>query len=90
VRLDDFGRRRYLDALIESPTGARVACEVDGALHLLASTYWQDMARANEMVIAKQPLLRFPTLAMRVDEPLVVDQIRRALAALDPSLPRAS
>jgi hypothetical protein len=90
VRLDSFGRRRYLDALIESPTGARVACEVDGALHLLASTYWKDMARVNEMVIARQALLRFPTLAMRIDEPLVVDQIRRALVALDPSQRQAS
>ncbi len=83
VRVDGAGRRRYLDVVIESPTGARLACEVDGALHLRALTYWEDMSRSNELVIAGQSVLRFPTLALRIDEALVVDQIRRGLAALE-------
>jgi hypothetical protein len=88
VRLDGEAKRRYLDVLIESPNGVLIACEVDGALHLVPATYWSDMFRANELVIARQPVLRFPTLAMRLDEPVVVDQIRRAQAALDPSQQR--
>ncbi len=82
VRNDATGRRRYLDVLLESPSGARVACEVDGAVHLVVSTYWDDMFRANELMIAGQPLLRFPTLALRLDEIRVVDQIRRAFSAI--------
>ncbi len=83
VRLDGAGRRRYLDVLIESPSGACIACEVDGALHLRALTYWEDMSRSNELVIAGQSVLRFPTLALRIDELRVVDQIRRGLVALE-------
>ncbi len=83
VRRDGTGKRRYLDVLIESPGGARVACEIDGALHLVPSTYWQDMFRANELLIAGQPLLRFPTIALRLDEPVVADQIERALRSLE-------
>jgi very-short-patch-repair endonuclease len=77
-----MGRRRYLDAVVESETGVRVACEVDGAIHLLPLTYWDDMSRANELLIAGQSLLRFPTLALRLDEALVADQIRRAQIAI--------
>jgi len=82
VRLDAEGRRRYLDALIESDSGAQVACEVDGAVHLLPGTYWDDMSRANELLIAGQAVLRFPTVALRLDEARAADQIRRALIAI--------
>ena len=60
--------------------GAAVAFEVDGAVHLQVLNYWEDMQRSNELVIAKTPHLRFPSLAVRVDGAKVVDQIRRALA----------
>ena len=82
VRNDGLGRRRYLDVVIESPDGIQLACEVDGAIHLLADTYWADMHRANELFIAGQPLLRFPTVAVRMQSGLVADQIARAFGAL--------
>jgi very-short-patch-repair endonuclease len=83
VRRDAAGRRRYLDILIESPSGIRLACEIDGALHLVVATYWQDMFRANELLIVGQPLMRFPSFAVRAEEAVVADQIRRAFHALE-------
>jgi hypothetical protein len=78
-RLDALGQRRYLDGIVTGPDGKEVAFEVDGAIHLMVLNYWEDMQRANELVIAKVPQLRFPSLAVRVDGPTVVDQFRRAL-----------
>ena len=50
-----------------------------------SSTYWQDMSRANELVIAGQAgCCAFRRLALRTDEALVADQIRRALARSTP------
>jgi hypothetical protein len=80
VRLDGQGRRRYLDGEIVSPTGKRVAFEVDGGVHLLPISYWADMRRQNELFIAKTSLLRFSSYAMRFQSDIVVDQLRRALA----------
>jgi hypothetical protein len=90
VRLDGEGRRRYLDVEIESAAGARIWCEIDGAVHLLAMNYWQDMSRSNELLIAGSPVLRFPSIAMYVDELRVVDQIRRAHAAAEARLRHAA
>ncbi|HEX4018347.1 MAG TPA: hypothetical protein VHX15_16545 [Frankiaceae bacterium] len=90
VRLDDQGRRRYLDVEIESLGGARIWCEIDGALHLMAMSYWQDMSRSNELLIAGTPVLRFPSIAMYLDEARVVDQLHRAQAAAEARLRRAA
>jgi hypothetical protein len=79
-RLDAQGRRRYLDGVVTGPNGKQVAFEVDGALHLAVRSYWEDMERSNELLIAGVPLLRFPSLAARIDGEKVVDQFRRALA----------
>jgi very-short-patch-repair endonuclease len=80
VRRDAQGRRRYIDGVITDPSGARVAFEVDGALHLAVRNYWDDMARGNELVIAGQPVLRFPSMIVRTEPALVADQLRRALS----------
>jgi hypothetical protein len=80
IRPDAKGRRRYLDGEIEGPSGRRVRFEVDGAVHLLASSYWDDMKRQNELFIARTPLLRFSTYAFRFEEAVVADQVRRALS----------
>ena len=90
VRLDDQGLRRFLDVEIESPGGARIWCEIDGAVHLLALNYWLDMARSNELLIAGTPLLRFPSVAVYLDELRVVDQLRRAEAAAEARLRQAA
>ncbi|MGH8823367.1 MAG: hypothetical protein ACRDVN_02690 [Jiangellaceae bacterium] len=79
VRLDPQGRRRYIDVELRTRRGRQVLVEIDGAAHLIVGTYWSDMARANEIVIAGQSLLRFPTVALYLDESTVVDQLRRSL-----------
>jgi very-short-patch-repair endonuclease len=79
ARRDSQGRRRYLDVELRTRRGRRLAVEVDGAAHLIVGSYWQDMARANEIVLSGQSLLRFPTVALYLDEATVVDQIRRAI-----------
>jgi hypothetical protein len=82
VRLDDRGRRRYLDGEIVSRDGKRLAFEIDGSVHLLPSSYWSDMHRQNELLIVGTPLLRFSSYAVRFERPVVADQVRRAFAAL--------
>jgi hypothetical protein len=79
VRLDHQGRRRYIDVELRTRRGKQMLVEVDGAVHLIVGTYWSDMARNNELVIAGQSLLRFPTVALYLDEAAVVDQLRRSL-----------
>jgi hypothetical protein len=83
VRLDSEGRRRYLDARVSAPNGRSVLVEVDGALHLVAAAYWQDMFRLNEIIIGGEPVLRFPSVALHLDEATVGNQLRRA-CGLDP------
>ncbi|MCU1586680.1 MAG: hypothetical protein JWN31_173 [Frankiales bacterium] len=78
IRLDQQGRRRYVDARVSAPGGHWVLVEVDGALHLVVSSYWADMERGNEMVISGGRVLRFPSIALRVDEQTVGNQLRRA------------
>lgn len=79
VRTDRHGRRRYIDARIRGPRGRVVNVEIDGALHLLVQTYWDDMERDNELVISGEPVLRFPSIAVRLESARVADQIARAL-----------
>jgi hypothetical protein len=79
VRVDVSGRRRYIDVEMRTRRGKRLAIEIDGAAHLIVGSYWQDMARANEIALSGQSLLRFPTVALYLDEATVVDQLRRAI-----------
>ena len=53
---------------------------MDGAIHLAVRSYWDDMHRSNELLIAGFGLLRFPSTAVHIDGDVVVDQFRRALA----------
>jgi len=76
VRVDRRGRRRYLDVRVALPDGTWLAVEVDGPSHLEELTYWDDMARQNELVISGDHVLRFPVIALRVDRARVVDQLR--------------
>ena len=73
IRVDASGRRRYLDA----DFGA-FSVEVDGGLHLLTLNYWNDARRQNDLVIGGDRILRFPSIAFRVDMPTVEAQLRRA------------
>jgi hypothetical protein len=79
VRRGPDGKRRYVDARVRSrETGKSALVEVDGALHLVVSSYWEDMDRGNELVIGGSPVLRFPSIAFRLDPDRVDDQLRRA------------
>ncbi len=79
VRLDNAGKRRYLDVELEGPTGELLHVEIDGALHLLVNNYWSDMDRDNELVLSGTRLLRFPSISWRLEPTKVADQIRRGL-----------
>jgi hypothetical protein len=79
VRIERSGRRRYLDAEWRLPDGRIVAVEVDGALHLRPLTWIEDQLRQNEVVIGGTPVLRFPSFAVREEDPVVVSQLARLL-----------
>jgi hypothetical protein len=73
IRYGPDGKRRYLDA----DFGA-FAVEVDGAMHLFTMNYWADAQRQNDLVIGGDRILRFPSIAFRVDIGAVEAQLRRA------------
>jgi len=79
IRHDKWGKKRYLDATWRLRSGRRLVVEVDGAIHLAALRWWDDQLRQNEVVIAGDPVLRFPSVIIRCEAALVVDQLRRAL-----------
>jgi very-short-patch-repair endonuclease len=79
VRTDAAGRRRYLDATLHGRNGRTIHVEVDGALHLVVETYWNDMARGNELVIGRERVLRFPSYVIHANDQGAADQLRRAL-----------
>ena len=53
--------------------------EVDGALHLQVRRWWDDQLRQNELALADALVLRFPTVIVRAEPDLVIEQLRRAL-----------
>lgn len=77
VREDRFGRRRYLDVEWVLPDGRRVVAEVDGALHLVPRRWWDDQLRQNELVISGDVVLRYPSVIIRCERALVIDQLYR-------------
>jgi very-short-patch-repair endonuclease len=79
VRREASGRRRFVDALWRRPDRRTVVAEVDGALHLVARRWWDDQLRQNELVLSDAIVLRFPSVVVRAEPGIVVDQLRRAL-----------
>jgi very-short-patch-repair endonuclease len=79
MRVEPGGRRRYLDAEWIRRDGRRVVAEVDGALHLSPRRWWDDQLRQNELVIADDIVLRFPSVVVRTNPEEVVAQLRRVL-----------
>ena len=77
LRREPSGKTRYLDAEFDLPDGTVLAVEIDGAVYLQPESWWDDSARQNEVVIAGRPMLRLPSLTVRLDGPAVVDQLRR-------------
>lgn len=78
IRHDASGRRRYLDACYEE---WRVHIEIDGGQHLDPRHAWEDMQRQNDLCIAGDRVLRFPTWAVREAPAAVAAQLRAALIA---------
>jgi hypothetical protein len=83
IRVEPSGRRRYLDVEWRLPDGRIVAVEVDGALHLEVQQWVADQLRHNEVVLGGTVVLRFPSVVVREEPGLVVQQLRRALAPFD-------
>lgn len=76
VRRDRHGRRRWLDAYFD-PWG--VVVEIDGCWHMEAQAWWADMDRDNQLTIAGERVLRFPSFALREEQERVAHQIAAAL-----------
>ncbi len=79
VRVEPSGRRRYLDAEWLLGNGQRLVVEVDGAIHLSPRHWWNDQLRQNELVIAGDLVLRYPSVIVRVEAAVVAEQLGRAL-----------
>ena len=79
VRRSGSGKRRYLDAEWRCRSGRRLVVEVDGAVHLAVQSWVADQLRQNEIVVAGDPVLRYPSVVVRTEEDLVADQLRRSL-----------
>jgi hypothetical protein len=77
LRREPNGKARYVDAEFELPDGTVLAVEIDGAVHLEPLTWWDDMDRHNELIIAGHPTMRFPSMAIRLTPDVVVDRLRR-------------
>lgn len=79
VRREPSGHRRYLDASWRRSDGRLVVVEVDGALHLTQRRWWADQSRQNEIALADALLLRYPSVVVRTEAEVVLDQLTRAL-----------
>ncbi|HLI41975.1 MAG TPA: DUF559 domain-containing protein [Streptosporangiaceae bacterium] len=76
ARRDRHGRRRWIDVCWD---GWKVLAEIDGAQHMDALQYWDDMDRANDLEIDGYRVLRFPAWLVRRQPELVARRIRDAL-----------
>jgi hypothetical protein len=76
ARRDGNGRRRYIDVAWDE---WKVAVEIDGAHHMDALQYWDDMDKSNELEIDGYLLLRFPAWVVRTRPEYVARRVRDAL-----------
>lgn len=79
IRTDGSGRRRYLDVELVGPDGKVVHVELDGALHLVVTSYWEDMHRGNELLLTGARVMRYPSISWRLEPARVADQLHRVL-----------
>ena len=77
LRREPNGRARYVDAAFDLPDGSTLLVEIDGAVHLKALNWWDDLSRQNELLIGGDRLLRFDSVTMRLHAERVVDQLVR-------------
>lgn len=76
VRRDRHGRRRWLDVYFDK---WGVVVEIDGFWHMEAEQWWADMDRDNELIIAGEQVLRYPTFVVREQPELIARQVLTAL-----------
>lgn len=81
LRREASGRVRWVDAEFDLPDGTELVVEVDGSAHMQIDSWLGDSDRQNEIVIGGRPVLRFPSITIRLDAQRVVDQLRRMLHA---------
>lgn len=77
-RVDAGGRHRFLDAYWRS---RRLHVEVDGAHHMSAGQWADDMVRQNDVWIKGDRILRFPARMVRSRPAQVAGQLYAALTA---------
>ena len=75
-RKDERGRQRWIDAAWED---WKVIVEIDGAQHIEAQQYWDDMDRENDLKLDGYVVLRFPAWLVRRHPDHVAATILRAL-----------
>jgi very-short-patch-repair endonuclease len=86
VRRDSNGKRRWLDVYWRA---YRLHVEVDGGHHMEVRQWWDDMRRQNDLWVAGDRVLRFPSWAIRRRPADVAAQIHSALTAAGlPPYPR--
>jgi hypothetical protein len=76
-RREPDGRYRYLDVELDLPDGTVLVIEIDGLGHIDVDNWTDDLDRQNEVVIDGRPVLRFPSMIVRLNGDRVVDQLRR-------------
>jgi hypothetical protein len=80
MRLDQQGRRRYLDVEWTLTGGVRKALEIDGMGHLEPNRWYADLLRAADITATDEtPILRLPAAAARIDGKLVAGILHRYL-----------
>jgi hypothetical protein len=75
-RRDERGRQRWIDVVWEK---YKVMVEIDGAQHIEALSYWDDMDRGNGFIIDGYRVLRFPAWVVRRRPEYVAEQVLKAL-----------
>ncbi|NMO55802.1 DUF559 domain-containing protein [Actinoplanes sp. TBRC 11911] len=75
-RRDAAGRLRFIDAYWPEH---RLLVEIDGAHHMDAQHWAADMLRQNQIWLAGDRILRFPSWLLRTDPSAVAAQLRTAL-----------
>jgi hypothetical protein len=78
VRMDAWGRRRYLDCEWVLKEGRVVVLEVDGSFHLKVDNWWRDMKRERAVVLSKSTVLRCSSIELRLEPWGVIEDLRAA------------
>jgi len=79
IRLDQNGRRRYLDSEWNRPARKPVVLEIDGSFHSQVTQWWKDMPRERAVVLSGSTVLRCSSIELRLAPHDVMRDLRAAL-----------